>query len=150
VANLLQSIYCTLCDILTYHQQEEELTRLFKDFSRTAKVLHGLNEMHYEYQEQRSKLLKRLLDIRKESNLLERVKDLLDEIKMIQSIIKDQLEVLGVSEKKRSSEIKDFFGADWKEGGFNEPLKVLRGINDNFRGMESLALALEKGVRCFV
>jgi hypothetical protein len=106
--------------------------------------------MHYEYQEQRSKLLKRLLDIRKESNLLERVKDLLDEIKMIQAIIKDQLEVLGVSEKKRSSEIKDFFGTEWKEGGFNEPLKVLRGINDNFRGMEALAMALEKGVRFLV
>ncbi|KAI0602483.1 hypothetical protein F4775DRAFT_537433 [Biscogniauxia sp. FL1348] len=73
---------------------EEEISRLFKDFRGYADRLYLLHEKHPEYQKRRSQYLKKLLDIRKESKVLEDVKDILDEIKMVQSVLKDQEEVI--------------------------------------------------------
>ncbi|KAI1639109.1 hypothetical protein F4809DRAFT_172745 [Biscogniauxia mediterranea] len=73
---------------------EEEIVWLFKRFREYADRLCRLNENNPEYQKRRSQYLKELLDISRESNLLEDVKDILDEIKMIQCILDDQKEVI--------------------------------------------------------
>jgi hypothetical protein len=106
-----------------------------------------LNEKHQDYQQERKRFLKKLLDIRKESNLLEEIQDILDEIKMVQAVIEDQIKVL------KSPEIAQFLcddaytESDWERGGFKEPLKILRGIKANFEAMQSLTKAVEDGVR---
>ncbi|KAI1494238.1 hypothetical protein F5X96DRAFT_8131 [Biscogniauxia mediterranea] len=73
---------------------EEEISRLFKRFREYSDRLYLLHEKNPEYQKRRSQYLKNLLDIRHESNLLGDVKDILDEIKMIQCILDDQEEVI--------------------------------------------------------
>jgi hypothetical protein len=77
--------------------------------------------------------------------LLEEVQDILDEIKMVQSVIDDQIKVL------ESSEIQDFFfgrkgSFSDRRDGFREPRKILYGTRENFDAMNSLTRAVEEGV----
>ena len=63
---------------------------MFRRFRKYTDKLYALHEKHPQYQKRRSNYLKKLLDIRDESNLLGDIKDLLDEIKMIHCILSDQ------------------------------------------------------------
>jgi hypothetical protein len=56
-------------------------------------LLSSLDEKDHDYQRRRKFLLK-FLDILKESKLLKEVKDVLDEIKIIESVLKDQAQTL--------------------------------------------------------
>jgi len=63
---------------------------LFRRFRKYADKLYSLHEKYPGYQARRSNYLKKLLDIRDESQLLEDIKDVLDEIKMIRGVLYDQ------------------------------------------------------------
>ncbi|KAI0000093.1 hypothetical protein F4779DRAFT_604959 [Xylariaceae sp. FL0662B] len=72
---------------------EEKISKLFHRFLRYADKLHSLQEKYPGYQQRRSKYLKKLLDIREEFKLFEDVQDILDEIKMVESVLDQQKEV---------------------------------------------------------
>ncbi|KAK7741911.1 hypothetical protein SLS62_010888 [Diatrype stigma] len=69
---------------------EEELLQRFRRFRHNAESLYSLVEEYNNYRKDRVEYLKELLDIRAESRLLEDVKDVLDEVKMIQEVFKNQ------------------------------------------------------------
>jgi hypothetical protein len=56
--------------------------------------LHTLNKKHKQFETNKIQLLERLLDIRRETDLLVEIKDILDEIKIILSIIRTQKSIL--------------------------------------------------------
>jgi len=139
--------------------QEDKETLLFTKFRAQTKLLYGLHDKHAKYQEQRSKLLKKLLDIRSESNLLKEVKDILDEIKMILSVLCDQIEIL------ESDGLKEFFKKPAEVSAspsqtppaqitvpttishpFPKVRDLINGTKKNFTAMEAHAKDVEKGV----
>ena len=81
--------------------QEEKASQLFQEFRLLSIVLQGLNEKQPGYQKRRRILLGELLDISKESRLLTEVKDVLDEIKIIQTSLQEQIDVV------KSDEMRD-------------------------------------------
>lgn len=122
-------------------------------------MLYGLHEKHAHYQGQRRKLLKKLLDIRSESNLLKEVKDILDEIKMILSVLNDQIEIL------ESDGLKEFFNEPAEASAsplqppgahstlpatssypFPKVWDQISGTKKNFTAMEAHAKDVGKGV----
>lgn len=73
--------------------QEETINRYFEEFRLLSRVLHGLSDAHPDYHARRRFLLKELLNISKETSLLTEARDILDEIKIIQSVLGDQARV---------------------------------------------------------
>ena len=64
------------------------------EFRRLSEFLEHLDENHPDYLSRRGLLLKMLLRISKDSRILSEVKDVLDEIGMIQGVLHDQKSVL--------------------------------------------------------
>lgn len=97
----------------------------------------------------RSVLLKKLLDIRQESKLLKEVKDTLDEIKMIKSVLVNQLEVVGslqnIVSKENPSEAEQTAQND--QTSFGKVLNLIRNTTRKFDAMESHAKEVEIEVR---
>jgi hypothetical protein len=83
-----------------------------------------------------------LLDIREETKLLGEVKDILDEIKMIRSVLADQRKVLD------SKGFEELLGEDNDHDNPHPhwPRDVLDGICDNIEIMETHAKSAEDGV----
>lgn len=130
---------------------EEEETRLFRRFRRRAKMLHALHEMHRTYSKHRSMLLKKLLDILKESKLLKEIKDILDEIKMIKAVINDQTKVVKTLQKivaDRRSITRGSIGSSYvfEVDKFSEVVNLLEETKESFDLMESHAKEVEKGL----
>jgi hypothetical protein len=80
--------------------KEEKAFQLFQEFRLLSMVLQKLKENQPEYRKRRRILLGELLDISKESKPLTEVKDILDEIKIIQTTLEDQ-EIVVNSEEVR-------------------------------------------------
>lgn len=94
-------------------------------------------------------LLKKLLDILKESKLLKEIKDILDEIKMIKSVLKDQHNVVRALQnivEGRSSFVSVSSLADFEQHKFGDVLSLLSETECSFDVMESHAKEVEKGV----
>ncbi|KAL1621012.1 hypothetical protein SLS56_009428 [Neofusicoccum ribis] len=127
---------------------EEDQTRLFRRFRRRAKWLHSLHEMNRTYSQNRSMLLKKLLDILKESKLLKEIKDILDEIKMIKSVLKDQTKVVNALQsmvETRAPFASTTSLAD-NENKFGDVLNLLNETECSFDLMEVHAKEVEKGL----
>ncbi|OJD31678.1 ankyrin repeat protein [Diplodia corticola] len=128
---------------------EEEETRLFRHFRRRANTLHSLHEKHPTYSEHRSMLLKKLLDILKESKLLKEIKDILDEIKMIKSVLKDQYKVVkSLQELVQPHHPSRGKGASHlhTENKFSNVLTLIRDTDESFDVMEAHAKQVENGL----
>jgi hypothetical protein len=82
-----------------------------------------------------------LLDIREETKLLGEVKDILDEIKMIRSVLADQRKVLD------SKSMEELLGSNDNDNPHpNWPQDVLNGVRNNIEIMETHAKSAEDGV----
>jgi hypothetical protein len=68
------------------------------EFRRLSEFLEHLDEKHPDYLSRRGLLLKLLLRISKDSRILSEVKDVLDEIGMIQGVLNEQKGVLSDDE----------------------------------------------------
>lgn len=157
--NFLQSFESTVGKLVRYlfqiylpssfSCQEEDESRLFRLFRERAKILHGLHDRHRLYLQDRSVLLKKLLDIRQESKLLKEVKDTLDEIKMIKSVLGHQIEVVGnlqniVRDPNSTDAIQT---AQNNQRPFERVLHLIRNTMRKFDAMESHAKQVEIEVR---
>lgn len=96
-------------------------------------------------------LLKKLLDILKESKLLKEIKDILDEIKMIKAVINDQTKVVKTLQKivaDRRSITRGSIGSSYvfEVDKFSEVVNLLGETKESFDLMESHAKEVEKGV----
>ncbi|KAL1648474.1 hypothetical protein SLS58_002229 [Diplodia intermedia] len=135
-------------DLVSRILSEEEETRLFRHFRRRANTLHSLHERHRTYSEHRSMLLKKLLDILKESRLLKEIKDILDEIKMIRSVLKDQYKVVEslqeMVEPHHSPHGIDASRIHTKK--FSDILMLIRATDESFDVMDAHAKQVEKGI----
>ncbi|KAF4541117.1 Ankyrin repeat protein [Lasiodiplodia theobromae] len=85
-------------------------------------------------------LLRKLLDIMKESEQLKEIRNVLDEIKMIRSVLKDQLKVVG--------SLKRIVAPDFtqSEKKFSDVLVLIRETDESFDVMEAHAKEVEKGL----
>jgi hypothetical protein len=124
--------------LLTDVFQEEEETQLFAEFHYLSSLLSNLNEKDHDYRSRRAFLLK-FLDILKELKLLKEVKDILDEIKMIESVLEDQRRVL------TSFERVDQFLRESQQVKLQE---LVWRTERSFRSMKERTEAVEKGVSC--
>src|ERR1700733_248163 len=84
-----------------FQMKEEKAFQLFQEFRLLSMVLQRLKENQPEYRKRRRILLGKLLDISKESKPLTEVKDILDEIKIIQTTLEDQKIVVNSDEVDR-------------------------------------------------
>lgn len=79
---------------LKYLQSDEE-TSLIGEFKNRSRKLHTLNEKYKHYEDKKKKYLEKLLDIRKETECLVEIKDIMDEINIILTILRAQKSVVG-------------------------------------------------------
>ncbi|KAF7527875.1 hypothetical protein G7054_g10313 [Neopestalotiopsis clavispora] len=82
------------CFEISIGNLEERSAQSFLEFRRLSEFLEHLDEQHPDYLSRRGLLLKMLLRISKDSRILSEVKDVLDEIGMIQSVLHAQRSVL--------------------------------------------------------
>jgi DNA repair ATPase RecN len=123
--------------------QEEKASRLFHEFRLLSIVLQSLDEKHPEFQKRRRILLGELLDISKEWKPLTEIKDILDEIKIIQTTLQDQLSVLN-SDEMRNLEYEVL-------GRASEKAKdILSRADRSFAVLQTRAEEVEKSVSCGV
>ncbi|KAK5660329.1 hypothetical protein OQA88_12870 [Cercophora sp. LCS_1] len=117
---------------------EEKQTRLFEQFNLISTLLSELKEYQFDYQKRRKFLLS-FLGIVKELEALREVKDVLDEIGMIQAVLTDQITVL---RRLRSSDETSigFSMVGWRVYDLVEV--TLR----SFQNMKDRAEAVERGM----
>jgi hypothetical protein len=98
-------------------------------------------------------LLKKLLNIRLESKLLREIKDVRDEIKMINAVLDDQVECLNSSAlshffepPRQHTNAKSQLVPDAKSHPFYDAIKFLMEAKADFEVMETDAKKIEEGV----
>lgn len=67
---------------------------LFKTFRNRSRKLHRLSERFRGFEIKKNNLLNLLLDIRQETELLVEIKDILDEINIIMTVLRTQNSIL--------------------------------------------------------
>jgi hypothetical protein len=155
-ADLVARIVTTCSDIFSW-SQEAELVRflhffeatvgrvgddeikLLNDFGENSEELHGLDDKHFKYADDKDDMLIKLLDARPQIKLLKEAKDIQDEINIILHVLREQLRVLEDEDKT----IKSFFGPNKNDktdvdGGnaWREPLRVVRRAVGDFDKMD--------------
>jgi hypothetical protein len=123
--------------LLTDVFQEEKEIQLFKKFHSVSWLLSRLDESVHDYRNRRKPLLK-YLDILQESKLLMEVKDILDEIKIIESVLGDQRRVL--------ESLKQHVGPFSETNQQLETQDLVERTTQSFQSMKERAEAVEKGV----
>ncbi|RYP53523.1 hypothetical protein DL768_001560 [Monosporascus sp. mg162] len=121
----------------TIGDAEEKGSHLFRAFHFLSSLLSNLDEKHRDYRKRRSFLLK-YLDILKESELLKEVKDVLDEIKMIESVLSDQQRVL--------MSFKEFEVAGASTRQYWITRESVERTQESIRSMKERTEAVEKGI----
>jgi hypothetical protein len=119
--------------------KEEKAFQLFQEFRLLSMVLQKLKENQPEYRKRRRILLGELLDISKESKPLTEVKDILDEIKIIQTTLEDQ-EIVVNSEEVRG--LQD--GGAWYS--IEKARDILSRASRSFGILKTRAEEVEKSV----
>ncbi|KAH8766931.1 hypothetical protein F5882DRAFT_510319 [Hyaloscypha sp. PMI_1271] len=138
-----ESIQFLQCFESSIGNAEDRETQLFKRFRKTAKKLYALNPVNRKYQTRRSWHLKVLLDISAESKLLKEVKDILDELKMIDAVLSDQQKVLDLN----ASTTREFVGLDFQDmNSWKQMTKVVSEIQESFNNMREHARSIEVGL----
>jgi len=125
-------ICCSRCVPL----QEEDVSILFQEFRFLSIYLQRQGEHSAHIQKQRRFLLGELLNISKESRPLMEAKDILDEIKIIQTTLGDQLTVLDSSE----------MSALGMDAGIWKARDILFRARRSFDILKARAEAVEKSV----
>ena len=120
--------------------QEEKASQLFQEFRLLSIVLQGLDDSHPRYQKRRRVLLGELLDISRESQPLTEVKDILDEIKIIQTTLEDQVTII------HSDKMVELENDLATVGLFNKARNMITRASRNFEVLKSRAEAVEKSV----
>jgi hypothetical protein len=132
----------TFNEWLTIFQEEKE-TQLLREFRFLSRLLSTLDESHPQYRKLRA-ILPKHLDILKEVKLLTEVKDILDEIKMIKSVLTDQTSIL------ESEKLKELIGDSSYYSFtdcFSKPRELVEIATKSFDNMKARAEAVENGVR---
>lgn len=101
----------------TYFQDSVDLVnveelKLMETFRFQTKCLYDLNKQHWAYQKESDKISGELFDIEAEMDLLEEVKDIRDEIKIIKRVIAQQRQVLEDPEVKKFMRREAAWGCD--------------------------------------
>jgi hypothetical protein len=136
VSVFLTNFFFAISDAKT--TQEEQETKQYRLFRRTAKKLYALHEKYPGYQQKSSLYLKHLLDLLEESKLLKDIQDVSDEIKMIKAVLEDEQKVL------ESPSFKKLFK---DSRTFSAVREMIYDIYRNFQNMEDHAKGVEDGVR---
>jgi hypothetical protein len=123
--------------VLTFIQ-EEKVIRLFQQFNLIAKLLSNLDESHDKYQ-QRRKFLLSFLEIVKELEVLREVKDVLDEIGMLQAVLLDQETVFSAMSDPRFDKCP-FRSVGGRANG------LVQFTKRSLQNMKDRAQAVERGV----
>ncbi|KAK0636122.1 hypothetical protein B0T17DRAFT_69023 [Bombardia bombarda] len=130
---------------------EETSSRLFQEFRLLSMALSGLEEDHPQYQKQRRILLGELLDtMSKETASLTEVKDIIDEIKIIQTTLEEQTDVIESDDMRKFEE--DLYDTDkpgiitteWHPSA--KARDTIRRTNKSFKAMMNRAEAVEKSI----
>ena len=118
-------------------------SQLFQEFRLLSIVLQDLEEHNPRYPERRRFLLGKLFDIGRESELLAEVKDILDEIKIIETTLRDQRTVIESSELR---ELEELLSEIYNSNLFGKPRGVIREISRGFEILRFRAQAAENSV----
>ncbi|KAK6083985.1 hypothetical protein SCUP515_01681 [Seiridium cupressi] len=131
------------CFEISLGNLEDRSAQSFLEFRRLSMFLEHLDEKHPDYLSRRGLLLKLLLRISKDSKILSEVKDVLDEIRMIQGVLQDQEVVLS----DRDHEM-DYLLGEMKDRAplYNE----LRRTLATFEHMKQRAQSIVDSVRFLV
>jgi hypothetical protein len=113
---------------------ETVLSKVYRD---RAQKLQTLNPDFKGYEKLRKKLLKRQLDIRKETKLLVETKDIIDEINIIQSVLFTQQTLLSDSRLKQFKK---------ENVHYERTSQAIAKTLSDFERMKSQAQALKKSV----
>jgi len=102
-----------------------------------------MDEGHPYYQKRRDVLLSQLLDITEESKPLAEVKDILDEIKMIRTVLEDQLSAIALDDTNLwLDDLK------YDQLAFGEARDMIQRTIATFSTLKTRAEAVENSVRC--
>ncbi|GAB7332487.1 hypothetical protein MBLNU13_g04281t1 [Cladosporium sp. NU13] len=163
-ADLVSRIVSTCSDVFSWSQKEElvrflhffeatvgkvgdDETRLLEEFTVQSRQLHMLSEKYRHYALEKDLLLDKLLDIRRQTNLLREVKDIEDEIKIILHVLNEQQRVLEMDH------VASYFKqtgppSSCKDGGqlCKEPLKIIGRAIDNFERLDKQIKEVHNGL----
>ncbi|CVK96751.1 uncharacterized protein FMAN_11080 [Fusarium mangiferae] len=116
---------------------EEKEAQLFQVFNILSGLLSDLDDKDRLYPQLQKRYL-RYLDILKEVQLLTEVKDILDEIKMIEKVVESQRQVL--CEYEKDDEPRDGLGVR------PQLIPPLLRVQEGFKNMKDRAQAVEKSI----
>ncbi|KAF2095135.1 hypothetical protein NA57DRAFT_79621 [Rhizodiscina lignyota] len=106
-------------------------TQVFKEFEGNSHNLGRLSERHPNYDKTKTKLLDKLLNIDRETELLREIKDIRDETRMILSVLESQYTTLKDLGEKSFQSWSAPFDQDTDAKPCAEAIRVLgRGIDD--------------------
>ena len=127
--------------------QEEKASLLLLDFRILSAVLQELNDNkppHPRHPKRLRILLNKLFDISRELKPLAEVKDILDEIKIIQTTLEDQKTVMYSNELSELAKVLD---DPTEPDCFRKPKDILASVIRNIEVVQARAEAVEKSVR---
>lgn len=124
-------------------EQSDKETSLFKKFQKRSTKLHALSKEYKDFENRKRDLLEQLLDIGKETKLLVEIKDILDEIKIILTILQTQRSVL------LDSGLEKFalgLGGDDRLSQFEDARRIIETSTADFSRMQTQAEAVQSSV----
>jgi hypothetical protein len=115
---------------------------LLQEFRMISNILQALDKHHPQCQERRRELLGELLDINQESQPLAEAKDILDEIKIIQTTLEEQVAVVDSSEMKQITDL----WANKTGPPFEKARAILQGTKKSFAILKARAEEIQSSV----
>ncbi|KAH8895650.1 hypothetical protein GQ53DRAFT_803904 [Thozetella sp. PMI_491] len=159
-SDLISQIVAEVCKTLNFGQDDESTkfvemfegtigdveerdSRLFREFQFLSTQLSNLDERNNQYRKLRATLLKHL-DIQKEVRLLTEVRDILDEIKMIEAVLNDQRNILESDEI--SHLCRDASTTEEVRSQFYKASELVERALDSFGSSKARAETVEKQI----
>jgi hypothetical protein len=153
-ADLVARIVTTCSDIFSWSQEAglvqflhffeatvgrvgDDEIKLLKDFGENSDKLHGLDDKHFKYSNDKDDMLIDMLDVRPQIKLLKEAKDIRDEINIILHVLGEQRRVL------KDDIITSFFELKTTDttnpgvtNAWTEPLRIVERAIDDFEKMD--------------